>query len=37
MLLERKASQEIDKLIKVCFVGESKVGKTSLINRLKGE
>jgi small GTP-binding protein len=34
---ERKILRDIDKFIKVCFVGESKVGKTSLINRLKGE
>ena len=29
--------KDIDKFIKVCFVGESQVGKTSLINRLKGQ
>ena len=33
---EKKILKDIDKFIKVCFVGESKVGKTSLINRLKG-
>ena len=27
----------MDKLVKVCFIGESTVGKTSLIGRLKGE
>lgn len=37
MLKERKSDVDIDKLVKVCFVGESKVGKTSLINRLKGQ
>jgi len=37
MLQEKKDTKDIDKLIKVCFIGESSVGKTSLINRLKGE
>jgi ribosome biogenesis GTPase A len=37
MLEEKKILRDIDKFIKVCFVGESKVGKTSLINRLKGQ
>ena len=37
MLNEKRVSKDLDKLIKVCFVGESKVGKTSLINRLRGE
>lgn len=36
LLDEKRASNDIDKMIKVCFAGESKVGKTSLINRLKG-
>ena len=37
MLSEKKEVKDIDKLIKVCFIGESIVGKTSLIARLKGE
>ncbi len=36
MIEEKKILKDIDKFIKVCFVGESKVGKTSLINRLRG-
>lgn len=36
MLKEKKDTKDIAKLIKVCFIGESTVGKTSLINRLKG-
>ena len=37
VLEEKKILKDIDKFVKVCFIGESKVGKTSLINRLKGE
>ena len=37
MLSEKKEARDVDKLVKVCFIGESTVGKTSLIGRLKGE
>jgi GTPase SAR1 family protein len=36
MEIIEKDLKEIDKYIKVCFVGSSTTGKTSLIKRLMG-
>jgi len=36
MEIIEKNSKEVDKYIKVCFVGSSTTGKTSLIRRLMG-
>lgn len=37
MQIIEKDSKEIDKYLKVCFVGSSTTGKTSLIKRLMGD
>jgi len=37
MISKKKEGREVDKLVKVCFVGDSNVGKTSIIRRMKGE
>jgi GTPase SAR1 family protein len=36
-IIEQKNKDEIDMIIKICFIGSATVGKSSLIRQLVGE